>query len=401
MNRKQIISVLALFLFVGTEAQILNRIKNKVEDKVVGEAEKAIEPKEKSNKKKQSSQSNPQASADLQAYKNYDFVPGDQLIYYYDMANERDAEIPGRMLLNSGNAEIQTYQNEKVLFVPGGESVYMAPQIKGNSYLPVQFTVEFDVLSNGSSNTSASEINLYFREKSRAGSGDATAALKINLSSISGDEDQALYAFECYNNDNWVGTAAKVFPKQAQNSQQNNWRRVAVYVNDNIGKLYVDQHRLAVANQLETSRIDMMEIEVISAGNPVLFRNFRIASGGDDAYNQLITDGKFIAYGIQFDVNKAVLKPESMGSINEMVRILKENPDLKFEIGGHTDSDGSTQRNDELSLQRAETVKSVIIGLGIDGNRLTTQGFGSSKPLVPNDSPENKARNRRVEFVKN
>ena len=380
MGSKIYSCVLMLLFFVNAQAQIPDR--------------------EKSKEKGESEQKELPVSGELQAYKNYDFVAGDKLIYYYDMAGERDAEIPGRMLINSGNAEIQSWENQKILMVPGGESVYMAPQVKGNSYLPEQFTVEFDVLSNGESNTDAAEIYLYFRQKSRAGSGDATAPLRIILSSISGEEDQAHYTFESYNDENWTGTSTRVFPKQAQNSQQNNWRRVAVYVNKNIGKLYMDQHRLAVHNQIDATQINMMEIEVSSAGNPVLLKNFRIASGGDDAYNKVISEGRFIAYGIQFDVNKAILKPESMGSINEIVRIMKENSDLKFEIGGHTDSDGSTKRNDELSLQRAEAVKAMMVSLGIDDERLTANGFGSSKPVVTNDSAENKARNRRVEFVK-
>src|SRR5690606_22977127 len=122
----------------------------------------------------------------------------------------------------------------------------------------------------------------------------------------------------------------------ASNPKQNNWRHVAIYINKNIGKLYMDQHRLAVLNQVDAGKIDMVEIEVRGSGNPVLFKNFRIAAGGADAYNKVVTEGRFIAYGIQFDVNKATLKPESMGTINEFVQLMTKHPELKFEIGGHT-----------------------------------------------------------------
>lgn len=145
----------------------------------------------------------------------------------------------------------------------------------------------------------------------------------------------------------------------------------------------------------------MLEIEVYSnEEQPILFKNFRLAAGGADAYSKVVTEGKFIAYGIQFDVNKATLKPESMGTINEFVKMMKENAELQFEIGRHTDSDGTAQRNDELSEEQAKAVKSQMVGSGIKAHRLTTKGYGSSNPLAKNDTAENKARNRRVEFVK-
>src|SRR5690606_34517616 len=85
----------------------------------------------------------------LISYANYDFVAGDKLIYHYDMAGEADAEIPGRMVLNAGSAEIQTYNGEKVLVAPALGEPYMMPYMEDNAYLPDQFTMEFDVLSNG------------------------------------------------------------------------------------------------------------------------------------------------------------------------------------------------------------------------------------------------------------
>lgn len=112
------------------------------------------------------------------------------------------------------------------------------------------------------------------------------------------------------------------------------------------------------------------------------------------------TEGKIITYGIQFDVNKSTLKPESMGAINEIVKLMKQNEDLRFEIGGHTDNTGTTDRNNILSQERADAVKNQMIKMGIDEGRLTTKGYGSSKPVAKNDNAENKARNRRVEFIK-
>src|SRR5690606_29485038 len=160
---------------------------------------------------------------------------------------------------------------------------YMMPYMKENVYLPEQFTMEFDVLSNGLSNTDGSEITLYFREKEKAGSGNATARLRVTLSAVSDVEGQSDYGFEVHKDDNWYGTASTYFPSQGVNSVQNNWRHVAIYINKNIGKLYMDEHRLAILNQIESGQINMVEIEVRNSENPVLFKNFRIAAGGTDS----------------------------------------------------------------------------------------------------------------------
>jgi len=79
---------------------------------------------------------------------------------------------------------------------------------------------------------------------------------------------------------------------------------------------------------------------------------------------------------------------------------MKENPDIKFSVEGHTDSDGDDASNQSLSEQRAATVVSTLTKLGIDANRLTSKGWGESQPLDTNNTPEGKANNRRVEFVK-
>ena len=423
-----IIFILLFVVASSVQAQLLNRIADRVqqtaENNVVNKAEiatdKAIDQTEENvkggkDKKKnakdkstqdvtESSKNSISGSASLISYSNYDFVPGDKIIYQYDMAGERDFEIPGRMLIDEGNAEIQTYKGEKVLFVPGNSQVYFSPQMKEKAYLPEQFTLEFDVLSNGGISTTlnVSEITLYFRGKDESSGayGGATAPIRISLSGPSGDASGAHYEFGIFKNEDWSGGGSKNFPAEAVNSTQNNWRRVAVYVNKNIGKLYVDQHRIGISNQIESGKPAFLDIEVNTPENPVMFKNFRIAAGGADAYNKVVTDGKFIAYGIQFDVNKANLKPESMGTINEFVKMMKENADLKFEIGGHTDSDGTTELNNKLSQERADAVKTQMTTMGIEASRLTTKGFGPQNPIAKNDTAENKARNRRVEFLK-
>jgi outer membrane protein OmpA-like peptidoglycan-associated protein len=93
------------------------------------------------------------------------------------------------------------------------------------------------------------------------------------------------------------------------------------------------------------------------------------------------------------------MKPESMGEINRITSLMKDHPELKFEIGGHTDSDGDDAYNLKLSQQRADAVKTQLVAQGIDATRFTTKGYGSTKPMADNATPEGKANDRRVEFT--
>ena len=125
-----------------------------------------------------------------------------------------------------------------------------------------------------------------------------------------------------------------------------------------------------------------------------------MAEGGKKLYDRVIADGKFVTRGILFDVNQAAIKPESMGVINEVARMMKEHQDLNFSIEGHTDSDGAEDYNLDLSSRRADEVKAVLVDLGISVSRLQTKGWGEGVPVTDNTTPEGKANNRRVEFVK-
>jgi len=117
-------------------------------------------------------------------------------------------------------------------------------------------------------------------------------------------------------------------------------------------------------------------------------------------YKRIVADGKYITHGIHFDVGESIIQPQSMGVINKFISILNENPDWNFLIVGHTDNTGDEASNLILSKKRAEAIKEVMVNNGIDKGRLFTDGKGESEPLNGNKTDEEKANNRRVEFIR-
>ncbi|MGL4370687.1 MAG: OmpA family protein, partial [Spirochaetota bacterium] len=130
----------------------------------------------------------------------------------------------------------------------------------------------------------------------------------------------------------------------------------------------------------------------------------KITLGGSDPQADItlrkIEKGKsYVADAVQFEYNKAYLRRQSLGILDGVVRMMKENPSLKCEVRGHTDSTGDAAYNMKLSERRADAVKEYMIKNGISPERLMSKGFGSTVPAAPNDTEQGRAKNRRTEFI--
>jgi len=109
--------------------------------------------------------------------------------------------------------------------------------------------------------------------------------------------------------------------------------------------------------------------------------------------------GSYYFGSIYFDFNKTTIKPVSRPVLQNVMDYMNENPEVKMEIQGHADIIGTQGYNLKLSEARAKAVKKYLVSRGISADRLTTKGFGITRPVAPNKTKTGRAKNRRIEFM--
>ncbi|MCS6799747.1 MAG: OmpA family protein [Myxococcota bacterium] len=117
-----------------------------------------------------------------------------------------------------------------------------------------------------------------------------------------------------------------------------------------------------------------------------------------DANGCAILRPRLVLDGITFEFDSAVIRPESEATLQRALQILRDNPDVRVEIGGHTDNQGNPGYNRRLSEARAQSVRDWLVRHGIEAARLTVRGYGHTQPVASNDTEEGRAQNRRIEF---
>jgi len=131
---------------------------------------------------------------------------------------------------------------------------------------------------------------------------------------------------------------------------------------------------------------------------PETFNGYQDDDGCPDEVPQAVKKFTGVIQGINFKTAQATILPGSYGILDEAVSVLKQYPDVRLEISGHTDSVGKADYNRDLSQRRADAVKTYFIGKGIDAGRLTSVGYGLDRPIADNKTEAGRSKNRRTEF---
>lgn len=412
----------------SAEKTTLRKAEQKTEKAVGNTIDKTTDPnsyKGDKSEKGQSEQTAPQnASGDdvsapshgkqtqsaLESYSQYDFVPGDRILFFEDFSQDEVGDFPA-LWTTDASGEVKTLNNfpGKWFQITTNRGVFAC---LSKIDLPANFIVEFDYIpyySEEAQQKNPGRVNWYAAALMRLYNDKEDKFKELDTGLYPGGMGTILK----FRNHGWGVCGYNYNQRDNSYGQENTSDRnpmkseqinhIIVWVQNRRVRIYHDGAKVIDGPTLLLPDTKFSRILFANdhGDNRPFFSNIKITTAGSDTRSKLLTDGKLISYGIYFDVNKDVVKPESYGALNDIAKVLKENADVKVKIVGHTDSDGDSAANLDLSKRRAASVKSALTKtFGIDASRMETDGEGASKPLTSNGTSAEKARNRRVEFIK-
>ncbi len=426
--------ILAVGFYQSTQAQFFDKLKKEAENKVKKEGEKrakekvdkgvekgydAVEKeilggKDKTKKDADNSKSiqknsskdelkssemanTPQTttSQQLQAFSKYDFVPGDKILLFEDFSQDAVGDFPALWTTNvAGEINNLNIAPGNWFNLNSTEGTYWFMK---DIDFPKNFILEMDIVPKKPGGRYAADVVLF----GESGHSEMDKADDPGICGLHLSIQKNIWETRGYKkgaNERLTGSSINNLVDVEKVNHVIFWiqnRRVRIY---NKGGKVLD----VPTNIYEGSKFTRLCFKLYrgaSAGSYI--SNIKITTAAPDTRSKLLTEGKLVTYGIYFDVNKDIVKPESYGTLKDIASILKEAAGVKVKIVGHTDSDGDDKSNLDLSQRRAASVKnSLVKDFGIDPAMLETDGKGESEPVAPNDNTTNKALNRRVEFIK-
>ena len=347
----------------------------------------------------QSENSDPQENVVIN--NKFDFVPGDTLLFFDDFSNDFVGDFPARWNTN-GIGEVVTFNDdpEKWFELKAGSTNKYIPDVKN---LPQDYTIEFDLRLVGvtSKSTSSLGFELIISDDDSFSFGNKHhIVFNMPVHQKRGDNIHVRNHFNGQGGN--ISSSIPIDIREALKNQPHvaisvNKQRFRVWVND---KKLVDIPRLITElNVLNFLKFRTSGFKVNS--ERIYIKNIRVAEGGEDLRRKLLSEGKISTNGIHFDSGSATIKLQSYGLIRQIYQVLKQDTSITLRIVGHTDADGNDDDNLKLSKSRAEAVRKALIDVyKIDHSRLISEGKGEQEPVSDNTTPEGKAQNRRVEFIK-
>jgi outer membrane protein OmpA-like peptidoglycan-associated protein/curli biogenesis system outer membrane secretion channel CsgG len=320
-----------------------------------------------------------------------EFLPGEKTVFFDDFSDMAGDDAPPHWKIRGATPELRVAGSTRELALIGDRyDIY--PNITG---LPKNFTMEMDMLCEEQKAgivDGCGSVNYYFHSKS--GREEWLFKIWIGMDRVTEDKKAVEWRIGLWDAKEALGQKTLI-------TEWNKPVKVAMWVQNGRVRFYINGDRIFDFNQVEVGEIASLDMNFWTGDKTMAIRRVRFAESSPDFSQTITSSGKFVTHGILFDTDSDHVKPESAVVIQSIAKGLMQATDLNFEIDGHTDSTGVAAHNLELSKRRAEAVKNILVSqFSIDAGRLTTAGFGSSKPIGTNNTPEGKAQNRRVEFVR-
>ncbi|MEZ4780149.1 MAG: OmpA family protein [Flavobacteriaceae bacterium] len=417
-----------LFSIQTVEAQILDKLKKKAERTVERKLEqkteketgkvmdsvldtdskkksdsKKQEPKKKESDKQVIEKSKNKVSLEEEGNNDVGFKRGSKILYSDDFSKDAVGDFPAKWDATVGGEvkKLKGHDN-KFLKVPAKSVI----SLQTTKAFPTNFTVEFDVIIPEDIPIKMAAMGLGAKVPSSV---DYMLTDEENFSIMFSASQYQKDALKFGTNNKELGYTYK---ELLYNIPYNQVFHVAFEINGRRIRVYVDNKKmidLPTTYRPEFSKTFF--VSAVTSGDAKTLENYFyisnvvIAETGTDLRSSVMKDliekGNFTTSNIRFASGSDKIDLSSKDILNEIGEAMQDNPEAKFMIVGHTDSDGDTQANQELSQKRAAAVKNYLVSnFSIDASHLKTSGKGESMPLNANKTAEEKAQNRRVEFIK-
>lgn len=403
--------------FKGLLNKVKAKVDQRVDQKVDNTIEKGLDKAEGKNTETAGAgvagavEAKAEEPASLKSFSKYDFVPGEKVLYAEDFSQDAIGELSTNWN-SDGSGEVISLDK-----YPGR---WMRLH-KGVSYLTANqatfgqnYTVEFDLIlqlkTNGWMYPDFLVSLLSGRELSPADNSllkeyKQFSAITARLAPSENNASRAVLESFTDGKQYFKSGIVAIGPLEKWYGQP---MHVAIQVQKERFRCWINELKafdvpkgVPTIDTMNQLRFEVGGTNYSEETYGVFIGNVKVATGLPDTRHKLIEEGKFSTNGILFDLQSAVIRPESYGVVKEIAGVLKENPGIRVKVIGHTSSDGDDAANLELSKKRSAAVKVMLAGeFGIDAGRIDTEGKGETEPAGDNKTKEGRVQNRRVEFVK-
>lgn len=319
---------------------------------------------------------------------DFDFVPGNKALFYTDFSEERLGSFPQRLHFIRGSMDVVERGGGRMLRATA-KSEFVIPI---GTALPDRFTLEIDVVAP-STYCCLDGVVLF------------EGGTVVDQGRYSADISWAPHGAWINGSGMNRANSPVAIPEEEQPSLRGTVAHVRVVMDGSAFKLFSNGRRLFSMPELEFKRDTAIRVVLHGSSEPGMaayLTGIRIAeSTGAGLAEALAGTGRWSTLGLLFERTKARLREESAPVLRDVAALLTEQPDLRIRIEAHTDNTGDAATNLTLSQERAEAIRGVLVSrFGIEAERIVAQGLGDTQPVVPNNTPEGRAQNRRVEVVR-